>query len=391
MQKLGQTRAAALIDGLGSPENVYFSSEDEWREVIDIPEPALRELNEKSTDRAERILELCDRTGTSILTMQDAHYPERLRALYAPPSVIYYKGQLPSFDEEAALGVVGTRNPTAYGMDAAVKLCYSLAAGGMLIVSGLAKGIDKAAHMGALRAGRPTAAVLGCGTDVVYPAENRELFEDIAAAGVLISEYPPGTRAEGVHFPARNRIISGLCLGVMVVEAPPGSGALITAAHALEQGRDVFAVPGLIVNREADGCHALIRDGAVLVTKAEDVCSEYRALFPHKLRTATPQPPRHLPGEKTRQKALKEKTEEGRELMVTDLTELVKDHPPDRQRILLAIAHSAMIADEIISVTHLPAPLVLSELTMLELDGTVGQIPGRRYILNINKSEGKDV
>ncbi|MDR0325385.1 MAG: DNA-processing protein DprA [Oscillospiraceae bacterium] len=384
MRGLGQTRAAALIDALGSPENVFFAGEDEWREAADLPEQALKELQNKSTDRAERILELCDRANTRILTMQDASYPERLRALHAPPCVLYYKGQLPSIDEEAALAVVGTRNPTAYGQNAALKLCYQLAMSGMLIVSGLAKGVDAAAHLGALRAGKPTVAVLGCGTDVVYPAENRELYEDVIAAGLLLSEYPPGTRAEGPHFPARNRIMSGLSLGVMVVEAPMGSGALITASHALEQGRDVFAVPGGIDSRESEGCHRLIREGAILAARAEDVCSEYQALFPHKLTMAAPRPPRYmprLPKPSADEKALPEN--DTQPVTVIDLTERVKGHSPDQQRILLAIAKNAMVADEIIEITGLPAPLVLSELTMLELDGIVAQMPGRRYTLNL--------
>jgi DNA processing protein len=381
MRFVGQTRTAALLDAFGNPENIYFASRDEWREAADLPEQVLKELQDKSTDRAERILELCDRTGTRLLTMQDAAYPERLRALYAPPCVLYYKGKLPSFDEEAALGIVGTRSPTAYGQNAALKLSYQLAASGMYIVSGLAKGVDTAAHMGALRAGKPTAAVLGCGTDVVYPAENREIYDDIATAGVLISEYPPGTRPEGAHFPARNRIISGLSLGVLIVEAPPGSGAMITASYALEQGRDVFAVPGNIDCRETEGCHRLIREGAILTARSEDVLSEYQALFPHKLTLSAPGAPRFMPAMKEKVKELP--PEEKEEIKVIDLTELVKDHPPDRQRILLAIAKNAKIADEIISVTGLPAPLVLSELTMLELEGTISQIPGRRYKLNL--------
>jgi DNA processing protein len=386
MRGLGQTRAAALIGSLGSPENIYFAGEDEWREAVDLPDNIIRELQDKSTERAERILEMCDRTGTKILTMQDAAYPERLRSLYAPPCVLYYKGQLFSFDEEAALSVVGTRTPTAYGQNAALKLCYQLAANGMLIISGMARGIDSAAHLGALRAGKPTAAVFGCGTDVIYPAENRELYEDIAAAGLIISEYPPGTRAEGAHFPARNRIISGLSLGVLVVEAPPGSGALITASYALEQGRDVFAVPGGIYSRESEGCHSLIREGAILTARAEDVCAEYQALYPHKISVASPQAPKYMPRQKEPKPALLEKEE--KPVKVIDLTELVKDRTPDQQRILMAVAKNPMIADEIISVTGLPAPLVLSELTMLELDATVVQVPGRRYTLNLEQTGG---
>jgi DNA processing protein len=384
---LGQTRAAALIDAMGSPENIYFGGEDEWREAAALPDNVLSELRDKSTGRAEHILEMCERTGTKILTMQDAAYPERLRSLYAPPCVLYYKGTLFSFDEEAALAVVGTRRPTAYGQNAALKLCYELAESGMLIVSGMASGIDSAAHLGALRAGKPTAAVLGCGTDVIYPAENRELYEDIAAAGLIISEYPPGTRAEGTHFPARNRIISGLSLGVLVVEAPAGSGALITASYALEQGRDVFAVPGGIYSAESEGCNGLIREGAALTARAGDICAEYQPLYPHRIKAGHGGNARvNLPKMKTERPAVRDKEEDT--VKAIDLTELVKDRTPDQQRILLAIANTAMIADEIISVCGLPAPLVLSELTMLELDGTVEQMPGRRYTLNLTDVGG---
>jgi DNA processing protein len=381
MRGMGPHRAAALIDALGSPENVYFAGEDEWLSAVELNEQALAELRNKSTDRAERILELCERTNTKLLTMQDAVYPERLRALHAPPPVLYYKGQLISFDEEAALGVVGTRSPTPYGQNCALKLSYQIASLGMIIVSGMAKGLDTAAHLGALRAGKFTAAVLGCGPDVVYPAENRELYEDIVAAGLVLSEYPPGTKSEGPHFPARNRIISGLSLGVLLVEAPPGSGALITASHALEQGRDVFAVPGSIDSRESAGCHSLIREGAILATCAEDVCSEYRALFPHKILQAAPSVPSHMP--RMKQPAQEKGTPPEEEVTVIDLTERVKEFSGDQQRILLSIGGAAMSADEIIEVTGLPAPLVLSELTMLELEGTVGQIAGRRYVFNI--------
>lgn len=180
--------------------------------------------------------------------------------------------------------MVGTRDCTPYGVSCAEKLGHGLAAGGAVVVSGLARGIDSAALRGALRAGGTVAAVLGNGTDVIYPPENQYLYEDVAAAGALVSEYPPGTPPDGRHFPVRNRILSGLSLAALVVEAPERSGALITAGTALEQGRDVFAVPGPIDAPASVGCNRLIRDGAGLASDAWDILREYEARFPDKLR-----------------------------------------------------------------------------------------------------------
>ena len=194
--------------------------------------------------------------------MQDADYPVRLRNIFEPPSLLYVKGQLPVIDEEVAVAMVGTRKASPYGVEAAEKIAYGLSRQGAVVISGAAAGVDSASHRGALRAGGKTIAVLGNGLDVVYPAENEWLYRDIAASGALISEYPPGTAAESWHFPVRNRIISGLSLATVVVEAPEKSGALITANTALEQGRDVFAVPGPIDAPMSRGCNRLIADGA---------------------------------------------------------------------------------------------------------------------------------
>ncbi len=218
-----------------------------------------------------------------ILTMQDAAYPNRLRGIYDPPVLLYGRGALPLFDEEAAIAVVGTRSCTPYGVAVAEEFGYEMAKQGALVVSGMARGIDAAAQRGALRAGGLTAAVLGGGVDVVYPAENRRLYEDIAAVGVLLSEYPPGTEPRSGHFPVRNRIMSGLTLASVVVEAPPRSGALITAHLALDQGRDVFAVPGPITAEASRGCNELIREGAGLASCAWDILGEYEARFPLRL------------------------------------------------------------------------------------------------------------
>ena len=255
-----------LLEHFPSPEDIYYAQPEDLPPVEGLSSSQAALLSDKSTDRAEDVLARCAKGDIFLLTMQDALYPDRLRNIYDPPVLLYGRGRMPLFDEEAAVSVVGTRTCTPYGISAAEELGYQLAKEGAVVVSGLAKGIDGASHRGALRAGGFTAAVLGGGVDVVYPAENRRLYEDIAATGVLLSEYPPGTEPVGSHFPVRNRILSGLSLAVLVVEAPERSGALITANTALEQGRDVFAVPGPIDAPNSRGSNRLIRDGAGLVT-----------------------------------------------------------------------------------------------------------------------------
>ena len=281
---LGERAKLQLLAHFGSPEEIYFAPEGELLLAEGITKLQAALLADKSLDRAEKVLEDCARDGQFLLTMDDAGYPARLRNIYDPPLLLYGKGSLPLFDDEVAVTVVGTRDCTPYGVRAASQLGYELARQGALLVSGMAKGIDGEALKGALRAGGFTAAVLGGGADVVYPAANRRLYEDIAATGVILSEYPPGTEPKGDHFPVRNRLLSALSLATVVVEAPEKSGALITAATALEQGREVFAVPGPFDAPKSRGCNALIREGAGLVCEAWDVLSFYESRFPHKLR-----------------------------------------------------------------------------------------------------------
>src|SRR5919199_396443 len=225
----------------------------------------------------ERELERVRHAGALVLTWRDAEYPARLAAIPDPPPVLYVSGAFTQADS-FALAMVGTRRPTVYGRDAAQKLAAQLAAVGVTIVSGLAKGIDTHAHRGALDGGGRTIAVLGHGIDTCYPPENRRLLAQIAERGAVVTEYSLGTGPVAENFPPRNRIISGLAAGVLVVEAGDKSGALITSRFAAEQGRDVFAVPGPITSPASAGCHRLIQDGAKLVASADDVLGE---LNPH--------------------------------------------------------------------------------------------------------------
>ena len=336
---------------------------------------------------ADRILGACSRLGLRLLTMQDADYPVRLRNIFEPPCLLYVKGNLPAIDEEVAVAMVGTRKASPYGIEAAEKIAYGLSRQGAVVISGAAAGVDSASHRGALRAGGKTIAVLGCGLDVVYPAENAWLYRDIAASGALISEYPPGTAAEAWHFPVRNRIISGLSLATVVVEAPEKSGALITANTALEQGRDVFAVPGPIDAPMSRGCNRLIADGAAaLITDSWDVLREYEAQYPHKILGERVELPRTL-GYQAREELSRAKAaaaaEEAPSLPKLSLTKNDLGLTDDQITILRALKDGAMQVDDIIEQTGLPTRRVLSALTMMELEGCVEQGGGKHFSLNV--------
>ncbi|MDE7260578.1 MAG: DNA-processing protein DprA, partial [Oscillospiraceae bacterium] len=242
LPRVGSQLKLALLEHFGGPDGVYYGEKEEYFQVEGMTRSAAAVLLEnKSLDGADRILGDCDRLGLRAVTLQDTEYPDRLRNIFDPPLLLYVQGRMPRFDDEVAIAMVGTRKASPYALEMGEKLSFQMAGLGAVIVSGLALGGDAAAHRGALRADGFTAAVIGGGHDIKYPKENRRLYEDIAAKGVILSEYPPGTEHIGSHFPVRNRIISGLSVGVVVTEAPERSGTLITAGRALDQGRDVFA------------------------------------------------------------------------------------------------------------------------------------------------------
>lgn len=373
-----------LLEHFGTPENIFYAEEEEYLLVPGMTPKLAEPLKDKSTEEADRILGDCERLGLRVLTMQDADYPVRLRNIYEPPCLLYVKGRLPAIDEEVAVAMVGTRGATPYGRQTAEKLAFALAKQGALIVSGAAYGADTAAHRGALRAGAKTVAVLGCGADVVYPAGNEWLYRDIEASGALVTEYPPGTPAVGAHFPVRNRIISGLCLATVVVEAPERSGALITARTALEQGRDVFAVPGPIDADESRGCNRLIANGeAALVADSSDILREYEARYPHKLRCGRVELPRQLGYRAGREKAAAKEAEPVKEkLPALDVREGVTSLTDDQVRILKTLKDGEMQVDDLIEAVDLPTRRVLSALTVLEIEGHVAQSGGKRFSLN---------
>lgn len=286
--------------------------------------------------------------------------------------------------------MVGTRKATPYGIESAEKLAFGLARQGALVVSGAAYGIDASAHRGALRAGAKTVAVLGNGIDVVYPAGNEWLYHDIAASGALLSEYPPGTAAEGWHFPVRNRIISGLSLATVVVEAPEWrSGALITANTALEQGRDVFAVPGPIDAPMSRGCNRLIADSAAgLIMDSWDVLREYEAQYPHKLHCDRVELPQTLGYQaRSEEQAKKTAAPVQEKLPALDLSAGDNGLSDDQIDVLRALRDGALQVDDVIEKTQLPTRRVLSALTVLEIDGYVQQGSGKHFALSVTLLE----
>ena len=387
-----------LMEHFSSPEDVYYAREEALWQVDGLKKEQAALLENKSLAMADRVLADCARKNIFIVTMADALYPERLRNIYQPPLLLYGKGAMPLFDEEAAVAVVGTRSCTPYGIHCAEKLGYELTQQGGMVVSGMAKGIDAAAMRGALRFGGFTCGVLGGGVDVIYPAENRRLYEDIAATGVLLSEYPPQTEPEAWHFPVRNRILSGLSVAVAVVEAPERSGALITAENAIEQGRDVFAVPGPIDAPNSAGCHRLIREGAGLAACGWDILGEYESRFPHKLRrTAPPMPPLpRMAGEpKTAEKRKTEEAQDAPEAAQTpalpQLTAAEWDSLSAEQQAVLRVLRpdKPQLTDQLAEDSGLPIQRVLPALTLLEISGWAAQNGARSFVRTAEPPENE--
>ena len=383
-------RRTELLERLGSPESIYFADEEEYR-LLGVSERAIQALKDKSMDGVNRILGDCDRLGIHIMTQQDAGYPERLLAIHQPPEVLYWKGREIAFDDEAAVAIVGARDATPYGLEVANQLALDLTRAGVLVLSGMAQGIDAAAVRAALRAGGPVISVLGNGLDVIYPRQNRDLYEDVAAAGMLISEFPPGTEPKGMNFPMRNRVISGLSVGVVVVESRRDGGGLITANHALEQGREVFAVPGPIGSPFSVGTNRLIQEGAAkLILSAEDVVCEFLDRFPDKLGKRLPMdederkqrlavPSGREEPEKPVEPAEEKVVDNQSEQDYIDWKNWANQLTDDQRQVMLALTEGTRNVDDLVEKTQIPARRVLSALTILQIRGLAAEAGGNRF------------
>jgi len=346
---VGEIFMKRLLDRFGTPEAVFRAPLEELLRIEGLGEKVAREIQKGPVEeRVGRELELLEKVGGKTITIKDASYPRRLREIYDPPPVLYVRGEVRE-EDELAIAIVGSRRTTPYGKRMTEKIAQELAQHRITIVSGMARGIDSHAHWGAVSGGGRTIAVLGSGVDVVYPPENRNLYRKIIDQGAVLSEFPMSSPPEGGHFPKRNRIISGLSLGVVVVQAGMESGSLITAGYALEQGREVFAVPGNVGSENSRGTHQLIKDGAKLVESSEDILEE-----------VLPQWRRE-----------REKPQEG-EPPMPDLTE--------EERILYdQLGETPLHIDALIRESQFDPGKVSSALLNLELKGLISQWPGKCF------------
>ena len=350
---VGPLTSRALLDHFGTAGRILDAPISRLKEVPGVgPKVAERICKARVENDADGELALCARHGVALIARGDDRYPESLENIPDPPSLLYVKGAFEARDQ-LAIALVGSRRCTPYGMRIAERLAASLARTGFTIVSGLARGIDAAAHRGALKAGGRTIAVLGNGLAGIYPSEHEEMADEIAAHGAVVSELPMTQEPLAGLFPQRNRIISGLCLGVVVVEAAPRSGSLSTAHHAMEQNREVFAVPGPVDSLASRGCHRLIRDGARLVETVDDILEELGPLV-REIRPAPDEPAVRHPAE----------------LGLTDQERSLLGHLDD--------APSGV--DELIVRTGLTASQVMATLSVLELKRMVKRLPGHQFV-----------
>ena len=342
---VGPVRFRSLEAHFGDLENAWIASYGELKAAGMDDRTARSIISHRGSITPDEQMDKLEGSGARAINWHDSEYPPRLLEIPDPPPILYLRGKLAAQDERA-VAVVGTRKATAYGREVAATLSRDLAASGVTIVSGLARGIDSIAHRAALEAGGRTIAVFGTGVDTIYPSEHTRLAQEILDNGTLVSEYPIGTAPKAQHFPLRNRIISGMTLGTLVIEAGYKSGALITVSHALEQNRDVFCVPGSIFSPASRGTNALIQQGAKLVLSHKDILEELNL------------------------------NAVAHQIEMRALT-----HPQDENeaRILEYITHEPSHIDEIRRRAGLPISTVSSVLAMMELKGTVKQVGGMHY------------
>ena len=346
---VGSARFRALLGAFGSPAEVLKAGESALKSVPGVDSETAASIRSAARDgSAETMLQTLENCGASTVSIWDEAYPPLLKEIHDPPALLFVRGSLPRNDE-SCVAVVGTRTPNIYGVRLAHRIAEDLALQGVGVVSGMARGVDTASHEGSLQAKGKTFAVFGCGIDVIYPSENEALAEKISQSGGLISEFLPGTQPDGGLFPRRNRIISGLSRGVLVVQGRETSGALITAHCALEQNRDVFALPGNVEDRRSRGPHDLIRQGAILVENAQDILRSMGARYS---RSAAGDQPIALPS-------------------------LV----PGEEALVTRLSCDPIHIDQLVRELDQPVSAVLADLLGLEMKGWIVQLPGKLFAL----------
>ncbi len=344
-----------LLDRFGSPENVLRAPRKAFAGIRGVGEKVIENIVSRNFERdPEKELKEIEKKGVKLVCFNDPDYPKNLVTIHDPPPVLFVKGTL-SVRDVISVAVVGSRAASYHGMEFTRRLCADLAGYGMVVVSGFARGIDTAAHTGCIEGGGRTLAILGCGLDIDYPRQNRKLRKKVVNNGALVTEFPLGTEPEARNFPARNRIISGISLGVVVVEAGKRSGSLITARLALEQNREVFAVPGSVTNYRSLGPNWLIKQGAKLVEKADDVVEELAPM---------------LIGAMGRREPAEDKN--GANRMDSSLTE-------QEAKILDLLQGEPVLLDEMVRILNVEVDALAVILSKLELKGLVKQLPGKFF------------
>ena len=388
-------RKLELLEALGDVRQVYFALEEDYRAMLPGLTPSeLRDLADKDLAGANHALEKLEMNYLSMITIRDAAYPERLRQIYDPPIVLYLRGRMPRLDDRASVAVVGTRKASIYGLQMADRLGREIVACGGILVSGLTDGIDAEAARGALREDGVCIGVLGGPIDAPFA---KYLQRDVSRLGVVVSEFAPGSKIGKVGFRMRNRVTAGLSLAAVVVEAPERSGALLFASDALEQNREVCAVPGSVLSVTSEGTNQLLKEGARPITCGWDVLEEYQPLFPDTLKQKRPgsegapkkqeDSPRET-GEgffKLREPIRQKEIDKEKAPAYIDLQQQLEGLPERQLKIIAAMSEPHRHVDDIIRECGLPAPTVLSELTMMQIQGFVKQEPGKRFSLNIQR------
>jgi DNA processing protein len=365
-------RKMALLQTLLNPKAIYEAGE----QAIDaLEDPTAKEINalgDRTLEKAQKLAETCRAKGISILPITHKAYPQNLLQISDPPILLYFKGQLPRWDTFPVVGVVGTRKASAYGLQCAYDMCTQIGSCGGLVISGGALGVDAAAMEGALRQGYPSVGVLGCGIDVLYPKENKPLFDMTIRNGCVLSEFAPGTPAYPSNLARRNRLISGISDGLLVVEAPAKSGALITANYAKDQKKDVFVIPGNLDNPACAGSNDLLRKGAKAVLCGYDIVGIYKDRFPERVRNKilAAAPPDALPDKKPIDKGVSN-AYSGKEPLkeLTGAEKLVYD----------VLTDQPIHVDAIVAKTGLRISQVLAAITMLTVGKRINNLPGKYF------------
>ncbi|MBQ2676041.1 MAG: DNA-processing protein DprA [Clostridia bacterium] len=400
----GSAKAIRVLEHFDSVADFYNAGENKWREMKMFTSLELERLKKASLNQADQVIRECDRCGYSIITPDDDQYPVRLLRIKDPPVVLYVWGTLPDIDDNVTIAMVGTRKCTENGLIVAELLGYRIAQAGGIIVSGGAKGIDTACSQGAVDAKSASVIVLGCGLNHPYLLDNLQIRNNVAKNGAVISEYQPRYSSSRYTFPRRNRIMSALALGVVVVESPKKSGSLITADHALEQGKDVYAIPGDIMSEAYAGNNAMLQDGATAVYTPYDILSEYVSEYPHRLNLKNAAIPisedklfnkiaqRYIPkdneGYFVKKPVDKAKPMEKVADVKEDYGEFVlpRSNVPlseKTSKIYNCFTKEDVTIDILISRSGMDIGTVLAAVTELEIYGLIKSLPGERYKVNL--------